>query len=141
MDDLDTRLIALLRRNARESLSNLATALGVTRATVRARMERLQSSGVIQGYTLRLERDMTHSPVRGLMLLGIEGRGTERLIHRITGMPEVQAVHTTNGKWDLIVEIATASLPELDSVLATIRKLDGVSTSETNLLLRTTDPR
>jgi len=49
----------------------------------------------------------------------------------------VQAVHTTNGKWDLIAEIGTATLPELDEVIARIRSLEGVTTSETNLLLTT----
>jgi len=44
-------------------------------------------------------------------------------------------VHSTNGKWDLIVEISAASLAELDEVLRQIRNQDGVVTSETNLLL------
>ena len=49
----------------------------------------------------------------------------------------MRAVHSTNGRWDLIVEIGTNSLEALDGVLSHIRRLDGVSTSETNLLLAT----
>ena len=52
-------------------------------------------------------------------------------------MSEVRAVHSTNGRWDMIVEIGTGSLEALDIVLTRIRKLEGVSTSETNLLLTT----
>ena len=71
------------------------------------------------------------------MMLGVEGRGAERITLQLTGMSEVRAVHSTNGRWDLIVEIGTNSLEALDGVLSHIRWLDGVSTSETNLLLAT----
>jgi DNA-binding Lrp family transcriptional regulator len=56
---------------------------------------------------------------------------------RLSGLPAVQAVHTTNGKWDLIAEISATTLAELDEVLARIRTFEGVTTSETNLLLTT----
>jgi len=137
MDDTDHRLIAELRRDGRAALSDLALRLGLSRATVRARMERLAARGEIAGFTVLTRGDVTASPVRGLMLIGIEGRGAERIMARLTGLPAVQAVHTTNGKWDLIAEIGTATLPELDEVIARIRSLDGVTTSETNLLLTT----
>lgn len=137
MDDTDHRLIAELRRDGRAALSDLALRLGLSRATVRARMERLAARGEIAGFTVLTRGDVTASPVRGLMLIGIEGRGAERITARLTGLPAVQAVHTTNGKWDLIAEIGTATLPELDEVIARIRSLDGVTTSETNLLLTT----
>jgi len=140
MDKTDHTLIAALRRNARASLSELASILGVTRATVRARMERLTADGTITGYTVSLNTDLPDMPVRGIMLLGIEGRGTDRLIHALTGLPSVVAVHSTNGKWDLIIELATDTLETLDGILSDIRRLNGVTTSETNLVLKTRTP-
>lgn len=137
MDDIDQRLITQLRKNARASLSELASLTGVTRATIRARMARLEASGSIVGYQVMLKGDMSPDAVRGHMMLGVEGRGAERITRHLTGMAEVRAVHSTNGRWDLIVEIGTDSLEVLDTVLARIRRLEGVSTSETNLLLAT----
>lgn len=137
MDSTDTSLIAALRRNARMSLSDLASHLGVTRTTARTRLERLSTSGIIKGFSIVLQEDIAQSPVRGLMLLGIEGRGGERITRQLQGLPEVQAIHSTNGKWDLIAEIGTHSLEALDKTLSTIRKFDGVTRSETNLLLAT----
>ncbi|MGH1578033.1 Lrp/AsnC family transcriptional regulator [Planktotalea sp.] len=137
MDDLDHRLIALLRKNARASLSELAAHLGITRATVRNRMAQLEASGEVRGYQVALKGDISPDPVRGLMMLSIEGRGTERVTRQLTGMSDVRAVHSTNGRWDLIVEIGTETLETLDGVLARIRKLDGVMNSETSLLLAT----
>ncbi|PPB81503.1 DNA-binding Lrp family transcriptional regulator [Albidovulum inexpectatum] len=137
LDEIDHSLIAALRRDGRASLSELAARLGVARATVRARLERLQARGEIQGFTVVTRGDVTQAPVRGLMMIGIEGRGAERITARLLGMPEVQAVHTTNGRWDLIAEIGARTLEEFDAVLARIRNIEGVTSSETNLMLTT----
>lgn len=137
MDKIDIAIVAELRRNSRISLSDLAVVVGVSRVTVRTRLARLQTDGVIVGFTVVLADDIQESPVRGLMMLGIEGRGTDRISRVVSGITAVQAIHSTNGKWDLIVELGTETLSKLDEVLAKIRQLEGVSTSETSLLLAT----
>lgn len=137
MDGIDQRLISALRHDARASLSDLAVELGVSRTTVRGRIERLRRSGEIVGFTVVLRGDVADDPVRGLMMIGIEGRGTDRILRQLSGLSAVRAIHSTNGRWDLIVEIGTSTLEDLDDVLARIRRFDGVATSETNLLLRT----
>jgi DNA-binding Lrp family transcriptional regulator len=137
LDDVDTALIAELRRDGRASLSDLAERLGLARATVRSRMERLRGRGEIVGFTVQTRSDISASPVRGLMMIAIEGRGTERIIARLTGFPEVLAVHSTNGRWDLIAELGTRTLEELDAILVKVRGYEGVLASETSLLLTT----
>ncbi len=137
VDDLDQRLIAALRQDARASHSELAGRLGVGRATVRARQARLEARGDILGYSVVLKEDRLADPVRGLMMIGIEGRGTERILRQLAGFSAVRAVHSTNGRWDVIADIGTETLEAFDEVLARIRKLDGVTTSETSLLLST----
>lgn len=137
MDDVDRKLISELRHDARSSLSDLAIALGVSRTTVRGRLDRLKERGDIVGFSVVLKEDVQRDPVRGLMLIGIEGRGAERIVRQLNGMPAVRAVHSTNGRWDLIVELGTETLEELDHILARIRRFEGVATSETNLLLAT----
>lgn len=137
MDKTDERLIAALRHDARASLSDLALQLNLSRTTVRSRIERLRQRGDIVGFTVVLKGDTQPDPVRGLMMIGIEGRGTERIIRQLQGLTEVRAVHSTNGRWDVIVELGTETLEALDAALTRIRRLDGVSTSETSLLLAT----
>lgn len=137
MDKLDIELIGLLRHDARASISEIAARLGWSRTTVRARMEKLQASGDILGYSVVLRNDRLQDPVRGLMMIAIEGRGTDRILRQLGAMPDVRQVWTTNGRWDAIVEIGTETLEAFDQVLGTVRKLDGVSASETSLLLAT----
>ncbi|HBS39971.1 MAG TPA: AsnC family transcriptional regulator [Rhodobacteraceae bacterium] len=141
MDKKDHGLISALRENARASLSDLAHRLGVSRTTVRSRIERLQQRGDILGFTVVLKDDAIHDPVRGIMMIGIEGRGTDRIVRQLTGLPELRAVHSTNGRWDVIAEIGTNSLEDFDSTLAQIRRMDGVTSSETSLLLSTRKAR
>lgn len=137
MDDTDLALIGALRHDARASLSALSDRLGVSRTTVRTRIERLQRQGDIVGFSVVLRADVAQDPVRGLMMIAVEGRGADRILRQLTGLPEVRAVHSTNGRWDMIVEIGTATLEDLDRALATIRRFEGVVSSETNLLLST----
>lgn len=140
LDDTDQRLIAALRRDGRAAVSDLAAQLSLSRATVRARIERLMARGEISGFTVLTRADVTAAPVRGLMMLTVEGRATERVVSRLLGLPSVQAVHTTNGQWDLIVELGTRSLPDLDETILHIRRIEGVLRTETNLQLSSRRP-
>lgn len=137
LDETDVALIAELKRDGRATWSELAERLGLARATVRARMDRLMARGEIAGFTVLTRSDVSAMPVRALMLITIEGRGQERLTARLTGSPEVIAVHSTNGRWDIIAEIGTRTLEELDALLLKVRSYEGVLASETNLLLST----
>ena len=134
---MDSQLISVLRHDARASISELAGRLGWSRTTVRARMARLQQSGEVLGYSVVLKSDHIQDPVRGLMMIAIEGRGTERIIRQLGALPEVRQIWSTNGRWDVIVEIGAETLEGFDRMLTQIRKLDGVAASETSLLLST----
>jgi len=137
MDAIDQRLITILRHDGRRSLSDLATELGLTRATVRARLERLKKSGEIIGFTVILRSDAIDLPVRGIMMIEIGGHSADAVIKTLNGFSEVSAIHTTNGKWDLVVELGTSDLIAFDQVLRRIRLIAGITNSETSLLLAT----
>ena len=135
LDDLDHRLIALLRTDARLPVAKLAASLRVTRATVRARLDRLIASGVIHGFTVVLARDLDAQGVRAVAMIEVDGRHAEAVIRRLAGLPEIRALHTTNGRWDIVAEIEADSLAGFDALLRAIRQIDGISNSETSLLL------
>ena len=137
MNEMDKQLVSVLRHDARASISELAGRLGWSRTTVRTRMARLQQSGEVLGYSVVLKSDQIRDPVRGLMMIAIEGRGTERIIRQLGALPEVRQIWSTNGRWDVIVEIGAETLEGFDTMLTQIRKLDGVAASETSLLLST----
>jgi len=135
VDPLDQRLIALLRADGRASMSQVAAALHVSRGTAQNRLDRLIQAGVILGFTVRVRQDIDERLIRALMTIQLAGKTTTAVIARLRGIPEIRTLHTTNGTWDLIAEIAVDTLPDLDRVLGTIRAIDGIRSSETSILL------
>ena len=136
MDDLDHRLLALLRHDARAAVADLAKALKVSRGTINNRMARLQRDGVIAGFTVRLRPDATPDEIRAWTSLAIEG-GQQRAIQALLGEPGIAALHDTNGRWDLLAELRVGTLAELSAVLERIRRVPGVTASETSVHLQT----
>ena len=137
MDDLDHRLIALLRADARASVASLAKKLGVARGTVQNRMAKLEADGTIVGYTVRLKPDVQEQSIRAFMTIAAEGNQVDAVVKTLRGDPAVATLHSTNGRWDLVAELRADSLASFDRVLARISRTPGVSSSETSLLLST----
>jgi DNA-binding Lrp family transcriptional regulator len=137
MDDMDRRLVALLRENGRLPVATLAQLLKVSRGTVQNRIERLTTNGVIGGFTVRLKPEAEPQRVRAVTMVAVEGEHTAVVLKSLRGIPEVHALHTTNGRWDIVVELGVESLEAFDQALQRIRLIKGISNSETSLLLST----
>ena len=135
LDDTDRELIALLRNDGRLPGATLARRLGVSRGTVQNRIDRLLARGVILGFTVRLASDGDGAGVRAIMAIEVRSADTRAVVSALRRMPEVGRVHSTNGRWDLVAEIATADLAALDRALTGIRTLKAVANSETSILL------
>jgi DNA-binding Lrp family transcriptional regulator len=137
MDDTDRRLIGLLRTNARSSVASLAKALKVARGTEQNRMTRLERDGTIVGYTVRLKPEFEEHRIAALMTIAVEGNRAEAVLRVLRGDPAVEALHTTNGRWDIVAQLRADSLEAFDRVLGRIRQVDGIASTETSLLLST----
>lgn len=137
MDELDRNIVALLSQDARMSVAVLARRVKVARSTVQARLERLESNGTIAGYSLRLGEAARSHRVRATVLLVIEPRSLPRILSRLKPMPQVERIHTTSGRVDLLLQLATASTAELDELLDRIGDIDGVRSSESLIHLGT----
>jgi DNA-binding Lrp family transcriptional regulator len=137
MDALDQRLIAALKQNARISVAELASRLAVSRGTVSNRIRRLESDGTIAGYTLRLRAEADTAEVRAWVSIAVSGHQTRAVIKALLAEPDVDAVHDTNGRWDLLAEIRTADLAGLSRILERLRSLPAISTTETSIHLQT----
>ena len=136
MDTLDTQLISLLRDNARTPISTLATQLKVSRGTVQNRIDRLLEERILLGFTVRTTPEAASYRIRAVTMVRTEG-DADQVLRTLRGYPEVRALHTTNGRWDIVAELATDTLQEFDEVLRQIGKVRGVANTETSLLLST----
>lgn len=137
MDDTDRELIGLLRADARTPVVALAKKLRVARATVQNRIAKLEADGTIVGYTVRLKPQAERHQISALTSIEIEGNQGEAVRHTLRGNPNVVALHSTNGRWDLIAELRADNLEAFDRVLNAIRKVKGIANTETSILLST----
>ena len=137
MDNTDRRLLSLLRDDARMPVAAMAKSLGVSRGTVQNRLTRLEADGTVVGYTVRLKNASDDERIRAFMTVAVEGNRTDEVLKALRGDPAVCALHTTNGRWDIVAELRTESLEAVDRVLGRIRLIDGISSTETSLLLST----
>jgi DNA-binding Lrp family transcriptional regulator len=135
MDELDQQLIARLRANARAPVAELAQALRVSRGTVTNRMAKLEREGVITGYTVRLRAESLPDEIRAWTSIAVEGN-QQKLVLALLAERGVDALHDTNGRWDLLAELRVANLAELSALLERIRAMPGVSATETSLHLQ-----
>lgn len=137
MDDLDRSIIGLLSADARISVATLARRLKVARSTIQARLERLETGGIIAGYTLKLGEEARQGRLRASVLLTIEPRGQAAILSRLKAIAEVERVFTTSGRFDLLLQLSAASTSALDDVLDQIGAMTGVKSSESLIHLST----
>ncbi|HEY1709336.1 MAG TPA: Lrp/AsnC family transcriptional regulator [Rhizomicrobium sp.] len=135
LDDVDRKLLALLRSNARESAAALAKKLRVSRGTVQNRIAGMLAGGEIQGFTVRTQPELEAGRVRAVMCIAIEGERSGKVVAALRGFPEVEKIHTTNGRWDLIIDLNTDTLASFSRALDRIRTIEGIASTETSLLL------
>lgn len=133
-DEGDRRLMAALRGNARMSVTELAHTLGMSRTTVRQRMDALRASGRIRRYTIETD-PASDNEIRAITMVELQGSMSRAVIRQLNRIPEVASVHATSGVWDLVVEIRTDSLAGFDRVLRDLREIPGVVSSQSCLLL------
>src|SRR6218665_3789314 len=134
LDDVDYRLITLLRNDARMPVAKLALALGVSRATATARIDRLEKGRGIAGFTVVRQAKVDTPGVRAIPMVEGDGKHEEAVARRLTGFPEVRSLHATNGRWDLIAELEAPSVGAFDDLLRAIRKIDGIASTDTSIL-------
>ena len=135
MNNLDSQIIALLKRNARMSVTQMAQELAVSRVTIDTHIKKMEQSGVITGYTVKLGTEEFRHKVSGWILISVTANEEERAIEQLVNMPEITRLHTTNGKWDLAAEIQVLSLENFDSTISRLRQVKGIMDTDTSLLL------
>ena len=135
MNDLDASIIALLKRNARMSVTQMSHELGASRVTIDAHVKKMEQSGVITGYTVTLGAEEFRHNVSGWIKINVEANMEEAAIRKLSGVPEITRLFTTNGRWDLAAEIQTQTLETFDTAISRLRQIPGIKETDTSLLL------
>ncbi len=137
MDSIDERILLALRENGRVSTAELARLVGRSRTSVQSRIERLEKSGVIVGYGVRLAPEHSLGAVRAHVMIKIGPKETRSVTAALRAITQVRVLHSVSGDADLIAVAAAASVAEMDRVIDQIGELDGVERTHSSIILST----
>lgn len=137
MDDLDQHLLARLRENARAPVAELARALGLSRTTVQSRLARLERSGVIAGYAVRLSERHEAALVHAFIMLTVEPKQAAAVTGSLKRMPGVRRLQSVSGPFDMVATVEAPSVSEMDALIDEIGALTGVERTNSSIVLST----
>ena len=135
LDDKDRQLLGLLRQDARMATAALARELGVARTTVVARLQRLTKTGVIAGYTVRLNSELRKRMLRVHALLSIDAKKGDAVVNALRDIPQVRAAFTISGAMDCLALVEAETTDEIERVLDAIGSIQGVEKTQSSLVL------
>jgi len=135
LDAKDRQLLNLLRQDARLPTAALARELGVARTTVVERLKRLKHTGVISGYTVRLNAELNKRVLRVHALLNIDAKKGEFVVKALRAITQVRAVFAISGAMDFLALIEADTTDEIDGVLDAIGAIEGVDKTQSSLVL------
>ncbi len=135
LDATDRKLMAALRENSRLPVSQLATLLDIPRAQVYSRLERLESEGVIGGYTVRLGQAYSKTRLRAHVMIKTLPRLCQEAEALLAEISEISAIYAISGEYDIIALVEAADSVEMNELINRIGRLDGVERTTTSIIL------
>ncbi|AWV06761.1 Lrp/AsnC family transcriptional regulator [Marilutibacter maris] len=131
----DQQLLSVLRENARASTAEIARRLKLSRTTVQSRIERLQRSGVIAGYTVRVHDQAEIGHIRAHIMITVLPKQMPAVVETLRAMPELRSLHSVSGPFDLVALGVAPSVGEMDELTDRIGAIDGVERTTSSIIL------
>lgn len=135
IDKLDALLLGRLANDARTGVVELASALGVARNTIAARLRKLEDTGLVRGYRPDVDLAAAGLDVQAYIAVELEQSRLQEIINTLTAIPAVLEIHTTTGREDLLVRVATDTHAHLQLVVERVLDTPGVTHSVTTIVL------
>ncbi|MFV8816388.1 Lrp/AsnC family transcriptional regulator [Haliea sp. E17] len=137
LNQTDRRILRALQQDARKSVSSLARELNLSRTTVQKHLARLEESGVIAGYQVKLGETFSSRTFQAYVSLVVDPKQSAQVAAALHRMPEVEALFTVSGKIDFVALVRVQSPPELDAALDRIGAVGGVRDTDSAIVLST----
>jgi DNA-binding Lrp family transcriptional regulator len=135
VDEIDRSIIAELRRDGRASMSAVADAVKISRANAYARVNRLLSSGVIAGFSARVDPVLAGQRSSAYVMLSVEQSSWQRLREALGSIPEVEHIALVGGDFDVLLLVRARDNGDLRRVvLEKLQAMPGVRSTKTSLI-------
>jgi DNA-binding Lrp family transcriptional regulator len=138
IDPIDRRIVALMREDARRSFQDIGRRVGLSAPAVKRRVDRLEATGVIRGYTAVVDPAALGWTTRGVVSLFCEGRmSADEVRAAVSAHPEVTAAYTLAGQASAALLVIARDTGHLEGALERIRRAPGVTGTQTQVVLST----
>lgn len=137
LSEKDQRLIRALKRDARKSISDLARELDLSRTTVKYHLSKLEATGVIAGYGVRLGDAFAEQTLQSYVNLEVQPKLSKVVFAKLHKIEEIEALFTVSGKFDMVLLVRTTTPSLLDTLLDQIGQIEGVISTESAIVLST----
>jgi DNA-binding Lrp family transcriptional regulator len=138
MDAIDAQIIALMRENSRRSFQDIGKRVALSAPAIKRRVDRLESAGVINGYTAVVDPAAMGWGTHAFVALFCEGRMSAGEVRSaVEHHPEVAAAYTVAGEASAILHVRAEDTAHLEDALERIRAAEGVVRTQTQVVLST----
>lgn len=135
LDKLDRKIVSSLLSNGRESIANLSRHIGLSRTAIAERINRLERTGIIKGYTAQIRLD-NDEPQTACFLLIMCGKGQKtNVCEYLKGIPEIKLSSIVGGSFDIIALMEASSLHKIHMLCDEIENIPGIDQLKTTVVL------
>ena len=136
LDAIDRKIIALLTTDGRMSINELANQASISRASAYSRVERLRTSGVIEGFTARINPHKVGLDIAALIFVNADQHGWKTLQHKLLDLPGLEHLAVTTGTFDFSLLVRVPDMQTLrDVVLERLQAMPEVRSTQTAFVL------
>jgi Lrp/AsnC family transcriptional regulator for asnA, asnC and gidA len=136
IDELDLKILDILKKDSRTPFTEIASILGVSDSTIHVRLKKLRDDGVLRGFTLDLNEELLGKKVHGLAMIDVNLGHLEEAVSKLAINKNVVRIYETHGANDLIVQIDAEDLDELRKVIMDTRKIENISSTALTTILK-----
>lgn len=135
LDRHEKAILAALQKDARISVSELARDLGISRATVQTKINRLEYKGTIKRYSVELGEDYQDKLVSALVMIKCSQKLTGQVNKKLASFPWIYELNSVSGDYDLVTLVKSESLKELNKSLDMLINLEGIERTNSAIIL------
>ena len=134
-DKVDERIIEFLKNDSRESFVDIGKRLKLSESAVRRRVKNLVDSGTINKFTIEVGEE---NATKAIVLVSVESTmDTSKVSTKLTKLDGVRTVYEITGQYDITVIMSAPNITEINSSIDALRKIQGVTDTNTVIILRT----
>ena len=135
LNSIDEKIIGLLKSDSRKSFVEIANSIGMSESAFRRRVKNLQDTGVIRKFTIDMGPSNKTSAITLISVSSVAD--TSKVSDQLLKLKGVEIVYEITGQYDIATIIVAPTILEINSYIDEIRKIDGVSDTNTVIILRT----